>query len=65
MKYIIKLYNEPSASVYVSIFTGDPGRTYDRRYAKRYKTEKAAKSALTQVRSKYGRPFVNAEIIEY
>lgn len=68
-EWIIKLsgvYNSDKYKpVYRAGINGDPGRTYIRKFAKRYWTKKAAKSALTQIRNKYGRPFVDARIYKF
>lgn len=47
MAYIVELYG---GSQYLAAWSGDPGRTCVRKYAKRYKSEHAAKCALAYAR---------------
>lgn len=63
--YIVRLYRLKRECMYLADFRGDPGRTYNRESARKYKTRKGAKSALTQARNRYKREFKGAEIFKY
>ena len=58
--YIIEL----EKGVFRADIEGDPGRTHFRKWARVYRIKSAAKSALTQIRKRYSRPFKDAEILE-
>jgi hypothetical protein len=64
MAYIIRLERNNQDCIYRATWDGDPGRTYDIEHAELYKTEKSAKSALTQIRVKHRRPFKDARILK-
>jgi len=54
--YIVELHE----NCWIAPISGDPGRTIVQNHAQHFKTESAAKAALTKAR-KY-RPFKNARI---
>lgn len=56
---------ELEAGVYLAPWRGDPGRTLVRGNAKKFKTEVAAKRALTLVRKNSLRQFTTARIQSY
>lgn len=56
---------ELETGVYLAPWPGDPGRTLVRVKAKKYKTEAAAKRALTLIRKNCLRQFTTARIQNY
>ena len=65
-EYIIKMCENNTGEIFIADFEGDPGRTYRKDYARIYKSEKSAKSALTQIKKRYSyRNFDDAKILKH
>jgi len=57
--YVVEL----EEGVWISGWTGDPGRTLDRANARRYATPKGARIGLAHARRI--RPFIHARVLTY